>query len=239
MTKWQEVDDLRLDEDDRDELDPMAAPVGGFGSEEPEDIDEELDLGEAGFTEPTSSVRIWTDEDGNLIKVRVSPSWRDRVGKPGLSGAFNLVFVQANNWYRTQSPAESMESDGREARQPLSWDSIYEVKRRNERIREQLADLGPEANGQWVGAEAVGVTPDKEAAVRLNIHGKVHAVEFNDKWLENARVKQITDAVMRAHQSARESFVPPKYEPGERDQLMSEIADNRNELLAMMRRGFK
>ncbi|MBO1031598.1 YbaB/EbfC family nucleoid-associated protein [Tessaracoccus sp. SD287] len=242
MTSWREVADLNLD-DEFDELDPMTAPSASFGEEEPEEADALEHTGPwtaaRGFSDPHGAVRVWVDETVTINKVRMSPSWRDRVGKQGLEAAFGLVFLQINNYFRDLLPAESLAADDRTAKRPLHWDTMWELCQRNERIRSQLAQLGPESDGRWVGQSATGVAPDRSVAITLNVHGQLERIEFGKQWLEAARIRQISDAVVRAHQDAKAQFVPPTYEPGERDRLQHEMSDNRHELLAMMRRGFK
>ena len=147
--------------------------------------------------------------------------------------------MQINNYFRPAPETEALEQDDRKAKQPMSWSSLAMIKGQNQRIREQMATLDASAEGRWVGKDVKGASPDKGVAITLDLHGKLAYIEFNDSWLETARVKQISDAVIRAHQAAKECFSPPVYEEGLRDQLEKELADNRNELLAMMRRGFK
>ena len=233
---------MNLD-DEFDEFDPMSPPRASFGEEEPEEADALEQSGPwtaaRGFSDPQGAVRVWVDDTVTMSKVRMSPSWRDRVGRNGLEAAFGLVFLQINNYFRDLSPAESLAADDRTARRPLHWDTMWDLCQRNERIRSQLAGLGPESNGRWIGAPATGIAPDRSVAITLNLHGQLDRIEFAKQWLEGARIRQISDAVVRAHQDAKARFVPPTYEEGERDRLQNEMSDNRHELLAMMRRGFK
>lgn len=242
VTSWREATALGLD-DEFDELDPMSAPSANFGAEEPEELDALEQSGPwtaaRGFSEPHGAVRVWVDDSVTITKVRMSPSWRDRVGRNGLQAAFGLVFLQINNYFRDLLPAESLAADDRTAKRPLHWDTMWEMSQRNERIRAQLSELGPEADGRWVGQPVTGVAPDRSVAITLNIHGQLDRIEFAKQWLESARIRQVSDAVVRAHQDAKARFVSPTYEEGERDRLQNEMSDNRHELLAMMRRGFK
>lgn len=233
---------MNLD-DEFDELDPMGPPRGSFGEEEPDEADALEPSGPwtaaRGFSDPHGAVRVWVDDEVTINKVRMSPSWRERVGRGGLESAYGLVFLQINNYFRDLVPAQSLESDNRTARRPLHWDSMWELCQRNDRIRAQLEQLGPEGDGKWIGHPATGVAPDRTVAITLDLHGRLERIEFRKQWLEQARIRQISDAVVRAHQDAKARFVPPVYEEGERDRLQNEMSDNRNELLAMMRRGFK
>lgn len=241
MTRWTEVADLELDTE-HDELDPMAAPLDSIGAEDQEIDDLEQQgpwTAASGFSDPHGAVRVWVDDDVIISKVRMAPSWRERVGSGGLEAAFGLAFLQINNYFRDDTPEESLSGDDREARQPLGWHAMYELTLRNRRIREQIASLGPEASGRWVGESVTGVSHDKLVGITLDLHGKLERIEFSKSALDGARIKQISDAVVKAHREARARFVPPHYEEGLRDELLKEVADNRNELLAMMRRGFK
>lgn len=248
MTTWREVEDLGLDEE-RDDLDPAAAPGSGPVEEQPEvDAEYSLDNDDElrgpwtpldGFADRDRAVRVWVDDDVTISRVRVSSLWRERVGEKRLTNAFLSCFFQINNHFRSPLDAMSFDGDGREASEPLSWDGMWALLERNRRIAAEVADLGPEDDGRWVGACVTGVSPDRTAAITLNVHGLLDGIEFNRTWLASARGRQIGDAVVRAHRHAKAQFVPPTYEEGKRDQLLQEMADNRFELLAMMRRGFK
>lgn len=237
MTTWREVGDV-IDEE-FDEFDPMAAPGYSTIGEDEEEVDSSPEWGpDKGFPDGLGIARLWTDETGLIIKARLSPSWREKLGKGSLASHFAQSFSLINTYY-AKSETESLDSDKtREAKYPLSWERISHYSRRAADLRSQLADLGPRAHGTWQGKPAVGESPDRLVAIQLTIEGMLGEITFDKAKLEQSRVRQITDGIVRAHANARANFVPPTYVPGEGDQLREELRDIRNEMLAMMRRGF-
>ncbi|CAI9407891.1 hypothetical protein [Aestuariimicrobium sp. T2.26MG-19.2B] len=254
MTRWQEVDDLGLDEE-FDELDPMAAPVSGFTPPDQDLVDQddwqgddEVDvLAEGrgpwepshGFPDGYGVVRVWVDDDKRITKVRLSPSWREKSGRTPLVMAFASSFTYINSYGRDDSPSDLLQVDEGEASRPFSWEQIDELARRTEQLTERLGALGPESEGQWRGTEAVGESPDKLCAIRLELNGDLGSIQFNERKLAQSRVREVTDAVVKAHAAALANFQPAQYEPGEADRLTGELQGLRNEALAMMRRGFR
>lgn len=245
LTTWREVEDLGFD-DYVDDLDPMAAPVGSFGVE-PED--EERDIlarpdepwGPAlGFPDGYGVCRVWTDETGLITKVRVSASWREKLGrKVHLSMPFAQAFALVNSYFPVEERSALVQDPDHVASHPLSWDRLDALTREIGKVSRQLQDLGTGGAGHWEGKLAIGQSPDKLAAIELTEQGQLGRIIFNTPKLEESRIRQITDAVVRAHADARANFVPSTYVEGERDRLQAELSNLRNETLAMMRRGFK
>ena len=247
MTSWREVEDLGLHEE-FDELDPMAAPVSDYavqGDEEGEPDDvlarrNEPWTPDAGFPDSTGILRVWIDETKLITKVRLTPSWRDRIGKLSLAQAFAQSFAFINSYAPDTAGTGTLDSNpARQAERPLSWDRLDFLTRQTARLQEQLGRLGPEADGHWVGKPAVGHSPDKLAAIELTLTGELGRIEFHPRKLDEARVRQVTDAVVRAHADARANFNPGHYVAGERDAIQAQLRDLRDETLAMMRRGFR
>lgn len=246
MTQWLEVIDVA--DEEFDELDPMAPPGQGFDDAD-ESVDEldVLDRGdrpwgpEAGFPDGYGVLRVWTDDTGLITKVRVSPSWRERLAKSRahLSMPFAQAFALVNSYYHSESSNALQQDDQREARHALSWERIDEVSRELERLKGELDGMGPEQAGHWEGGLAIGQSPDKLVAIELTLHGDLGRIQFNNRKLEDCRVRQITDAVVRAHADARAQYQSPTYIEGEHDRVSAQLTDLRNELLAMMRRGFR
>lgn len=235
-----------------DSVDDQSAPVDGFGAPAKEfSTDDEAELystdrnngpwtPEFGFNDPTAMVRVWVDEDQVINKVRINPAWREKIKDAGrLQQAFGTIFLQINNYYRPSPDSIVVESDQREAREPLSWDSMMRIHREHERLQQEFEALGPESSGTWQGQETMGSSKKNHVQITLDLHGKLARIVIDPKFLEQSRVKEVSDAVIQAHRAAHDAYQPATYEPGERDRVMDELQDNRLELLAMMRRGFK
>lgn len=245
VTRWQEVDDLGLDQE-FDELDPMAAPVGAVSDAEDEDGGDGL-FGEArgpwdptsGFPDGLGVLRIWIDDEGRITKVRLSPSWREKLGKTPLAVAFGQSFTYINSWARPEAKGVDLSADDRQASQPFGWEQIDRIARRTTQLQEQLDSLGPEAEGQLRGRKVVGESPDKLCAITLELNGELGGIQFNGRKLAESRVRDVTDAVVKAHAAALAEFEPGEYVAGEADRLRNELQGLRNEALAMMRRGFR
>lgn len=241
----------RYREESTDAGDDDAAPLDGFGGRARGDDteDEELftmsgDRGpwtpEAGFNDATNMVRVWVDEDQVINKVRINPSWREKIKDAGaLQYAFGTIFIQINNYYRPSPATIELETDQREAREPLSWDSMMKIYTEFQRLQDEFESLGPESSGSWNGQETVGHSKKNHVQITLDLHGALANIAIDPKLLEHSRVKEVSDAVIQAHRDARDRHQPATYEPGERDRIMDQLQDNRLELLAMMRRGFK
>lgn len=243
MTSWHELDDLGVDES-LDELDPLAPMSTRAEAARAEEVDEDPFAqpaefsAELGFTDGDGVVRVFIDDAGVINKVRMSASWRERLAGKPLEQAFISAFIWINNF--RNGPAEFVEPDALpDSGQSYNGDATQQIGAQFLELLERKAALGPdEGFGQWSGTEVVGVSSDRSVSVRLDKLGRLAGIEFNQTWLREARIKQISDAVVRAAQDAQAQFVPPVYEPGERDEINRQIRQGRDELLAMMRRGF-
>lgn len=259
MTTWSELDDLGLDgeTDEYDPLNPLScggsfdAPEGGgeddvFGGERIASLNPDGSFNlSAPFADPTGTVRLWIDEDANIVKARLSPSWRDRFGKVGRSaedelvGAIKTCFMQINNF---RQDWDEVDIDGQqvpEAAEPLTWEALGRLNGQVERLASQLAELGPdEGYGELRGEGSVGTAARRKLAVEISPRGLYADVKIDRTWLAESRVSQITDALVEAAADARDKFVPAVYEPGERDQISSELQSVRSQMRSLMRRGF-
>jgi hypothetical protein len=74
-------------------------------------------------------------------------------------------------------------------------------------------------------------------AVRLSLHGRVEKVAFSDAWLNQSRVSEVCAAVMEAQAAALARFVPPVYEPGDRERLADRFRRLEERSAALLRRG--
>ncbi|MGA4507200.1 hypothetical protein ACQB6R_05745 [Propionibacteriaceae bacterium G1746] len=237
-------------DDEFDEFDPVAAPVLGIDADVADETgDDDLSLlvrpnepwtPEAGFPDTFGVLRLWVDDTKLITKVRLSPSWREKLGKRPLTHAFAQAFSFINSYDPDTSDSGLLDTDkSREAKYPLSWDRLDHLTRESARVSDRIDTLGDGGRGHWEGKPAVGESPDRLAAIELTLEGDLASVVFHPQKLDEARIRQVTDAVVRAHANARANFVPGRYVPGERDELTAQLNDIRQEMLAMMRRGFR
>ena len=205
--------------DDQDEADPLAAPVF---SGEPEPEPEPDDAGDGGFSDRDKLVRVWLDDAGRLIRVRVSPVWFTKLGpKERLEDRFREAFVVA------QLPGD----DPVERPEPVG--PLEELAAMPEEVRaafDELPELSPElvvafrAVADELDAEitqALAAEQDaweREArrvtgrsqgvSVTLDECGRTHSVAFEEKWLDEAQVGSIVTHVQLASDRAQESYRP-------------------------------
>lgn len=255
MTQWSELEDIVTEEefDEYDPLAPMVTTDDPTAAElETDQLSDPLDSGpwspDKGFQDGAQVLRVFVDEDKHIVKVRMSPNWRERITKvnpkaseaEGLSKAFRTTFIQIAvlDAGSVDQSDEELDND-REAKEPLTWDAINKTIQASRSVAEQLDALGDGGFGQFQGQETVGTAEGNKVRLTLGVRGFAENVEFDPAWLDESRVKQVCDAVVAAYANARERFVPPTYVPGERDGLLEQQRDLRNEMLAMMRRGFE
>lgn len=241
--------------DETDELDGIAADDASSASEPREILlpDGTPDW-EVGFAGGAGAVRVWATPEGEISKVRMAPTWRERVaqrGKPadvqqaGLERAFGEAFAQINMVRQLQAqegepssdPLVSAPAPGPE---PLTWDSLNRVNGQILDLQDRLDRLAPDEGwGRWVGHDTEGIGADGKVRLQLSSRGLYSRVTFDPEWLRRSHVGSVCRGVQEAAQAARGRFVPATYEPGERDALNNQIVDLNRELSAMMKRGFE
>lgn len=209
----------------------LEGPVFGDGGWSPED----------GYPDSTGSVRIWVDDDRRVTKVRVSNRWRERSRGTTLSSMFDEAFLLA--FSRVGFGTEPDQSTPAVDAPKLSGQALAELQQQSFELAEESARLDalPESEvrpSRWEGAAVVGTSENQLVTVRLTLFGYTERVVFDDAWLAQSRVSQICDAVMEAHQDAYSRFVPPVYEPGEREELAFRMDRVSATLMAMMKQGW-
>jgi DNA-binding protein YbaB len=217
-------------EDEPTTDDDLLAPVGGAEEWTPEQ----------GFPDSSMTVRIWVDADKRLTKVRISNRWRERAKGTTLSNMFDEAFVLATAALGTLFPTAERSPDT-EPNESLSWESLDDVVAGIAEVsREQAAldaDPASEMPSRWVGAPVEGHSANRMVAVRLSLHGRVEKVAFSDAWLNQSRVSEVCAAVMEAQAAALARFVPPVYEPGDRERLADRFRRLEERSAALLRRG--
>jgi len=238
-----------IDDEDEDFL------TAGFGAAaEADDSAEQTDLADqehaepaldeaswepsAGFPDPSNSIRIWADEDGNLTKIRVSLSWREKL-QGSLSDAFNVTLMYLNNWYRVARLDFSVD-DGPAVHttRQFSADALREVQQRIEQLDARLAQLPVEDEQKFDGASVSASDYDGAVKMTLDLHGYPSSVYIEQKWAEEeANASAISRSVMNCYRWARAKWRPPTQAVSERGQLRQEREQLSRELLAMMSNG--
>ena len=203
------------------------------------DVDDDEWVKEMGFPDPLGALRVWVDDDDIIERVRLSLHWRTRLADSSLSDAFDFAFLLINNYRRRQQERlyDFFEPE-RVASEPLSWSSLGKLRSRQREVMEQLDALGPRGATSIEGTETVGHGAKGKVELLLNLEGLLLGVAFDPVWLKTARIREISDGVVEAHRDARARFVPGEIHVGERERLVNEMSTLRNEVLAMMRRGF-
>ena len=236
MSIWMgESADDRVDEPlaDIDEADPgtddLLAPVGAGEQWTPEQ----------GYPDSSLSVRIWVDENLRLTKVRISNRWRDRAKGTSLSSMFDEAFLFANASIGSSTSPVTAPASPDQASATLTWQSLDEILAETVRLNQEAARLDalPYAEvvpNRWVGNRVEGLSANQMVAVLLSIHGRTERIAFSEPWLRQARVAEVCEAVMEAHRSAYAQFVPPVFEPGDRQRLADRFGRLREQSQALL-----
>ena len=192
-----------------------------------------------GYPDSSLSVRIWVDDDKRLTKVRISNRWRDRARGTSLSSMFDEAFLLANATLGSSTPPVGDVPDDGGPADALSWDSLDAILAETTRLTKEAAaldQLPPDEviPNRWVGSPVEGLSANQMVAVRLSIHGRTEKVAFSEQWLRQARVAEVCDAVLEAHRAAYAQFVPPVFEPGDRQRLADAYARLQNQSMALL-----
>lgn len=221
-----ELDDEDLDEGPLDEFD-----LDHFGD------DEEWDPS-MGFPDPYGVLIVWVDEDNLINRVRISPHWRTKLGQHTLLDAIGPVFLMINNHQESVQSAD-LEIDEVEAPGPLTWEGLAELREQAAELSAQLDALPEGVRAQYQGEWTHGDGLKGKVRIVLNPLGRLATIGFDEKWLATARIKELSDGIVEAHRAARAAHQPPTIEPSERDVLIAQLTTTRNQLAAMIRRGFQ
>jgi hypothetical protein len=194
-----------------------------------------------GFPDTSGSLRIWVDDDRRLTKVVVSNRWRERGKGTTLASMFDEAFLLAQARLGVP-PAPSVPPEHSVAPE-LSWEALAEAQEQSFEIAEEEQRLGAMPEDQlrpnrWVGTSVQGVSANQMVTVTLDIFGLTESVRFDDMWVAQARVAQVCDGVMEAHQDAYSRFRPPVYEDGDRERLARRADALSGALLAMVKQGW-
>lgn len=232
--------ELSDDEDDDYGLDTQHRRRAVAPGQDEDDLEQDDDEWEPsmGFPDPQGVLRVWLDDEGVLERVRLSLHWRSRLGDHPLEDAFDFAFLLVNNFRRERDHRLLHEPEEQPALEPLSWEAMSRIRGRRREIHQRLSELGEAGATAIEGHETVGTGARGKVRLGLDLDGLIQGVRFDQAWLEQARAREIGDAVVEAHRDAVARYEPPEVELGERERLVNELTGLRNELTAMMRRGF-
>ncbi len=191
-----------------------------------------------GFPEPYGVLRIWVDDDDLITKVRITPIWREKLGKTPLAHAFGIAFTFINN-YRGHVEG-SLDDDPLPTADvpPLTSDNLAALTAEMDELGAELDAMGRDDYGHWVGSPAEGSVANGCVVLTLDEQGRLGGITFDPEWLETATVRNVSLAVVQAHRAARDAWRPPAYEPGPADELRQRWNDLRMRKVAMVMRGF-
>lgn len=192
-----------------------------------------------GYPDSSLSVRIWVDDSLRLTKVRISNRWRDRAKGTSLSSMFDEAFLLANATIGSSTSPIAAVSEQDRATPTLSWQSLDEILAETVRLNQEAARLDAlpydeVVPNRWIGNRVEGLSSNQMVAVLLSIHGRTERIAFSEQWLRQARVAEVCEAVMEAHRSAYAQFVPPVFEPGDRQRLADRFGTLQEQSMALM-----
>lgn len=221
----------------------LAPVVYGDGEDAPE-FDDDLEWEPAqGYPCTRRAVRIWVDEETrHLTRVRLSTRWRERIAGRELSDSFTEAFFLAGARVGTTRPVAAAPVASPSPDLELSWQHFQDLSERATELMERAEELAarPPHEVRWadlVGERAVATSPNGHVRVTLGLGGLTESVEFSRRWLETARISEIADSVLAAHQTAYARHVPPRFVPGEHEELAGELAQVQTDMQYLMARG--
>lgn len=249
MTQWGELRELQ----DPDELDADDPSVPHFSDvddveivDESEDLSDPLDqvwAPELGFPDPTSTVRVWTDDEGRINKVRVSLYWKERLDGTSLDELTLMACRLAANYFppRLDPTIEVAPVPDRLA-QRFSHELITSIEEAQTKLEEELRELEEtqpaDLEDRWVGQNAEGFAFGRKVHVVLDFQGNTQQVTFDPAWLQSANSSEIAEGILTAHKAAYANYQPPTLERGQRSRISAQHLMLREELTAALRRGF-
>lgn len=227
--------------------DDFLAPAGYEPGETDADPEVEPDEQEwehaQGFPCTRRAVRIWVDEETRrLTRVRLSTRWRERIAGRQLADSFTEAFFLANAHVGNSLPSAPVPQPEPSAELEFTWENFQDLQERAAELMERSDELARRAPNEvrWAdlrGNRATGLSNNGHVRVTLGLGGLTEAVELSSTWLQKARISEIADAVMGAHQKAYQNYVPPVFVPGEHEELAAELAQVQADMQAMMGRG--
>lgn len=229
---------------DDDEL--LAPPFVSAQADDDDDAPTEVEgqwQFEQGFPDARRAVRVWVDEHSRRVKrVRMSPRWRERLAGRSLDQAFGEAFFLANARLGDEVRLPEPEIAEPAGDPSLTWTDYDRILGRIQELVDRAEELFalPPDEVRWAdfrGTAAVASSAHGNVTVTLSLAGLTDSVHFERAWVAKARMSEITDAVMSAHEKAYAKYVAPVFVPGEHEELAQELAGARASLQSIMMKG--
>lgn len=224
--------------------DQYLAPGGGIpdGDDElAEDqaVDPNTWRPEDGFPDQENAVRVWGTPEGELTKVRISLSWREKLGIDGLSRAFGICFMMMNNYYAPPMDIGLSDPGAPRVTEQFTAESLDKYRHDRDELRARLAQLPADMPASsWRGGTTQGSDFEDGVIVQLDVSGRVEAALFDPTWLKTKpSAGSITRGVMAAYRRALRKHQPPQLEETERGRLQRELLRVNDRFFQMMANG--
>ena len=212
-----------------DDYDPLA-PVH-VGAVDEEDDDQGSDHTAA---DPQRIVKVWLDDDGTLLRVRLSPIWHRKLGHRTLSEVFAGVMAAARIRIAPEPDEAEVDLTGVDFSGVMRFgrDPFTTLRLALDNVNRRWAEAAQRQLAARPATPRPVQVSDGDVSVRLDTDGRLVAVDFDDDYLDDADVREISDAIVRLTRQARAQYVPA--EPV-RDEL-AEIALEHDILMAGLKR---
>lgn len=232
-----------------DELDPTLPTyyteddedfvVDAADGEDPDAQPEEWTL-EQGFVDATGTVRLYTDEQGNPVRIGLARYWRDQIKQVPLPEMFSEVFLQAA-LALGRAPVDLPEPEPVESDEQLSLDLVERMLAEMEQLQLRIDELDAADEGFSLtqGVQAVGRSLDTHVELTLTIYGTAQSVSFDERWLKEATMAEVTGGVISAYKDARANYTEPIFMPGERHIIASKYLTIADTIVAAAGRGLE
>ena len=230
-----------------DELDPTLPTyyteddedfvVDAADGEDPDAQPEEWTL-EQGFVDATGTVRLYTDEQGNPVRIGLARYWRDQIKTVPLADMFNDVFLQAAVLLG-RAPVNLPVAEEVDIKDQLTPELLDRMAEQMNELEARMAELraADEGYSQTQGQQVVGRGAEGRVELTLTMYGTPQAVSFDQKWLKEATMAEVTGGVIAAYKDARANFTEPVFLPGERHMIASKYMTIADTILASVRNG--
>ena len=219
--------------------DRSDSPVAGPAS--PDELESPVDwTPEQGFSDPANVVRVWSDPEGGLARIRFSFSWRSRLGERSLGEAVTIAFMFMNGYLHV-NPSPSLDEGLPPVTREPTPERVAEIGRRLAAVTAELNRLDPaEFPGYREDWEpAMGTDFDDGVGVWLDRHGRPSEARFDDDWLRTARSRELAIGVMTGYRKALAVYRPPVRTLDRRGELRAELHRLLRELSGPPRRAVR
>ena len=221
-----------------DDYDPLAAPAVDpqtASQQAAEAAEEDEDWSpEKGFPDPTNAVRIWVDEQGLPIKVRVSLSWREKLRNGALGEAVTQCCLLINHFHHIYGQDDPTRVPTEQPAKPLSPAERAELMAEFDDLAAQLGELEPGSyrTSTQTWQPAVGTDFENGVLVQLDATGRPAFAKFDPKWLATANSKELSTGILSAFKKARANYRPPEVQLTGEGELLQRLNQLSARLLA-------